>query len=354
LLNIKNGVLCIKLHLVGVVSLDNVHSQLWIRRRCSMEAYIAALISCITSGVFYLIDAIMKKDTYSRASQPMAVSSLFAILPAILLACLAENYNAPDPTVFAKAIAFGSGVLLMIGSWIYFQIVYSDVGECTEVSVFENSSVIMIALFTLFMHTIGIQMYEVITSSQWLGVLIASCALVAIHLCGDRLQLVDWKHRVMLVIFMCFAAADEVTIDWALHLTAGLTAAHSERMAFLAISPYHWAGFSTGILVMLIPVERKEFKVNLSKILASWKLIIFAELVALLAFASMVYGFATGHVAVIAIISGSFPIVVFLGGILLRRKFGFSEEKFPIVQHPWKKGIAILIVILGITLAAWG
>jgi hypothetical protein len=325
-----------------------------LEKELNMEAYIAAIISCFCCGVFYLIDMIMKDCTYNRASQPLAVSSAFALIPAVGIYCISKFFNIPSPTLLPCMIAFCSGTLLMVGSWIYFKIVFSDVGECTEISVFENSSVVMIALFTLIFHSLGFQVHDVIQPSQWLGIGIATIALVAVHQWGDKCQLVDWKHRIMLLVFMCFAALDEMTIDWALHMASEELSNHSERAAFLSISPFHWLGFSTGVLVLLSKKERKEFISDGKQFLAHWKLIVLAELIALVAFGAMVYGFATGHVAVIAIMSGSFPVVVFLGGILLRRKFGFSEELFPVVQHPWKKGIAILVVILGITLAAWG
>jgi hypothetical protein len=356
---VRNGVLYTLFHLVGGMyrwmfqCLDISSFTTSKRGGCQMEAYIAAIISCVTSGVFYLIDAIMKKDTYSRASQPVAISCGFALVPSVALFALCKATSLPQPDTMPMLVAFGSGVLVAFITCIYFQIVYSDAGESTEISVFENSSVIMIALITLVLSAYGIQSHETILSRQWVGIFIAALALIGVHLWGEHLQLVDWKHRLMLILFMSLSAVNEMTIDWALHLTS-TSLDMSQRTAYLVISPYYWLGLSSGVLVLLLPKERKEFLANFYSMMKSWKLIIISELIALIAFGALIYGFAVGHVAVIAVMSGSFPVVVFFGGILLRRKFGFSEKKFPIIKHPWKKGIAILVVILGITLAAWG
>ena len=316
-----------------------------------MEAYIAALVSCFCSGAFYLIDMIMKKDTFTRASQPMFISSASGLIPALLLFIGCAVYGIPSPSVLAIAVAFGSGVLLTLGGWIYFKIIYSNVGECTEVSAFETSSVIAISLITFMLHAFGVRLYEVIQLSQWFGVILTALALVLVHMWGDHIKLVDMKHRLMLILFTVLAAVDEMSIDWVLNLTSGQF--DSQQIAFIAISPYHWMGVVAGVFVLISKKERSEFRQNFKVILRHWRLIVVAELIAAFAFTAKVYGFATGHVAVIAVMAGGFPIVVFFGGILLRRKFGFSEELFPVVKHPWKKGIAILIVILGITLAAW-
>src|SRR3989344_947094 len=127
----------------------------------------------------------------------------------------------------------------------------------------------------------------------------------------------------------------------------------SELGAFLALYPYFWVGMAAGILPIFLPKEWREFRSQLPTILNHWRRIGLAEGFATIAFAAQVASFGGEHVAVADAICGTFPLMAFLGGILLRKAFGFSEEIFPREERPWAKATIIVFVLATITLGIW-
>ena len=213
----------------------------------------------------------------------------------------------------------------------------------------------MITLIIFGMGRAGVMYHDIILSHQWIGVVVGFCGLLMVHLYGDRLELVGWKHRFMLIGFMLFGAGYELLIDRAIHL-ASLSLSHMsnpEQAAYLQISPFFWFGLATGVVAILPGKERRAWSENLPNLKQYWWTVVLAEAFAVIAFGAAVLGFAEGHVAVIALLAGTFPVMVLIAGVVMRRRFGFDEETFPVIQHPIKKTLAIALVITGAVLASW-
>lgn len=275
-------------------------------------AYIAALLSALAMAGVYLTDALMAEDRYNRPSQPLIISSVFSFLPAPLLLLLGWQM----PSCEAATMALLAGIVLMLANWMYFIVLFSDVGEATETALYECASVVAIAFFVGSLNLFNIPYHEEIGILQWIGVGIAVAGLVGMHVLGEKIELVDWKHRIMLLGFMFGGAAYELAIDRAIYLAAQ-SMKNDEQAAFIAVSPFFWAGLSSGIIVLLSKKERTAFRKQWAIILSSWRLILLGEIFALIAFCAVLFGFAKGHLVVVSLLAGSFPVFVFVGEILL-------------------------------------
>lgn len=167
-----------------------------------MDPYLVSIVSAIAMATVYLIDMAMVGDTYTRPSQAMLVSSLAGILPAPLLLLLGWQM----PSLAAALMALCAGIVLMSANWIYFDVVFSDAGEATEVAAFDSGSVFLVAIATALLPRVGIALPDTVLFSQWIGVLIGAFALLGLSVWGDRMEFVTWKHRTMLMAFMALGA----------------------------------------------------------------------------------------------------------------------------------------------------
>ncbi len=298
-------------------------------------------------GAVYLIDTAMVGDTYSKPSQAMAISSVASFLPAPILFLL--DWNMPPPN--AMMVAFAAGVVLMLANWLYFAVLFSDAGEATEIACYENSSVIVIILVTAVLSAFG-WYHDEITAIHYVGIGIGVFGLFALALWGVKIEFVDRRHRLMLIGFMICGGGYEMLADYAMHLAMLSPGIQTPLQAFVSVSPYFWIGLATGVVAIFPKKERKAIRENWSTICRNWKWIVVAEACGLVAFGAMIYSFTVAHVAVVAVVAGAFPVVVFIGGIILRVYFGFSSEKFPEVEQPVKKTLAVSTTIVGAAMAS--
>lgn len=310
-----------------------------------MFAMFSAVVSALSMGLVYLIDMAMVGNTYTRSSQAMLVSSVASFLPVPILFFL--EWDNPPPGAIAVALA--GGVVLMIANWLYFLVIFSDAGESTEVACYENSSVLLIVLATAVLSHFGLY-HETLSVVEYVGIGIGALGLFGLALWTEKLEFVDAKHRAMLIAFVIFAAGYEMMTDWAMHLAMQSPTINTPLQAYLSVSPYFWIGLSTSVVAVFPKNEMAELRKNWATIVGNWRWIAAAEACALIAFGAMVYSFTEAHAAAVAMVAGSFPIIVFVGGIILRRCYGFSSETFPVVEHPVKKTIAVLASIIGAVL----
>ena len=310
-------------------------------------AMCVAVVSALAMGAVYLIDMAMVGDTYSKPSQAMLISSVASFLPAPILFLL--DWNIPPPE--AIVVALVGGFVLMLANWLYFIVLFSDEGECTEIACYENSSILVIVLVTATLSALGYY-HETIFMVQYVGVGLGVIGLLGLALLGvEKIERVCFRHRKMLIGFMILGAGYELLVDYALHLALFSPTIKTPLQAYVSISPFFWFGLFTGVVAIWPKAERDALRENWNVIRSKWKWIVAAETCGLVAFGSMVYSFSVAHVAVVAMIAGSFPIIVFIGGIVLRRSYGFSEEKFPVVDYPAWKTLAIVLTITGAIIA---
>lgn len=308
-------------------------------------SYISALISALAMAGVYLTDMAMAGKTYTRPSQPMLVSSVFSAVPGLVLWFLFNQESSNVLPVEARWMAFGAGMVLMLANWFYFLVLYSDAGECTEVACFESASVLVIALVTFGIGRLGVQLHDSISSQQWLGVIIGAGGLLAVHAYGDKLQFVDWRHRLMLVSFMLLGATYEMLIDRAIYLASVSLkdVENPEQVAFLQVSSFFWFGLTTGIVAILPKHERRAWQKNARNLLSYWWAVLTVEGLAILGFAAAVFGFAKGHVAVVALLAGTFPVLVLIGGSDIATEIWIWGRYFPYYPKSVKKTCGYLV-----------
>jgi multisubunit Na+/H+ antiporter MnhC subunit len=122
-------------------------------------------------------------------------------------------------------------------------------------------------------------------------------------------------------------------------------------MGAISTYPFYWIGLLAGVLPILLKAERKEFQKRFSEFRRKSWVIVATEVLATIAFACQLGGFTGGHVGVIALLTGSFPLAVFFGGILLVRWKLANEEMFPPATDPLRRAILLCALVIGIAIA---
>jgi len=301
-----------------------------------------ALFSAVAMASVYLLDRFMAEETYSRASQPMVISSAFALLPAPLLLLCGWQM----PPWEAALMAIVGGLVITVANWLYFNIQFSEVRDATEIACYESASIVIVITMVGFIHLVFGGFYETIAPHQWLGICIATLGLIFLKVAEGVRSFVGWKHRILLVCFMVFGASYEMLVDRAEHIAGG-----TALQSFVNVTPFYWVGMFSGVGLLLLPKERRAFREQWKGIRSAWKLIVLAEVLALVAFATALYAYAAGHVALVAMLTGCIPIFVLLGEVILRRFGNFSEEVFPKIRMPLRKALVVCIVVAGAVLA---
>lgn len=318
-------------------------------------AQLFALISSVSMAAVVLMDIVMTttgKRTYTRPSQMLAVSNLlgpiFGLIVWLPLWLTQGSVNVPTESIILVTV---SGVILgLVTNGIYFSLMMSEAKDATEICLYDGATPIAVTILLAIGFSLGFPNPEHIRWWQWSGVLLTSVGLALLPLLGGITRLLT-RHRIALIAFMLSQGLYMILFDRACRNAA--SAVGSEMGAFLALYPYFWIGAATGILPIFLPKEWQEFRIQLPTIKRHWRKIVLAELLAAVAFAAQIASFGGEHVAVADAICGAFPLMVFLGGILLRRIFGFSEEIFPLEERPWTKATITIFVLAAIAVGIW-
>lgn len=315
-------------------------------------AYSAAFVGSLAFAAVILTDKIMSGDTYDEdhPMQPLAVSSVLAVIwPWVLY--LWWPYYSPSTSVIWLGLA--SGVTITITNGLYFIALYSPDGETTEVSSWDAASPVAVLALGAALPIAG-----ALTPHQMIGVLMTPIALALLALWSKKATFAHWPYRLLLLAFTVCGGLHMWLLDYAQTLAtesfaaAGL--AQPESASFAAVYPWYWLGMLSGVIpVIVLPGERHGFRQQWPVMRTHWRLIALVEGFAVLAFAAQMYGFAYGHPAVVGTIVCLFPLWIFFGGILLRRVWGYSAEKFPPVEQPIRKFFVVCLVVFGVVLATW-
>jgi uncharacterized membrane protein len=136
-----------------------------------VEWWVAVAMFSITAyASLILIDAIMfRKEVYTTTAQPLIVSALMQFVPWLMYPFVATDFSLWSATT----LAFSSGVVGMLGYWLYFQALKDD-QDAVVISIIWN---LMIALVPVIAFVfIG----EKLGFVQYIGIgLIFTGALVA-------------------------------------------------------------------------------------------------------------------------------------------------------------------------------
>lgn len=320
-------------------------------------AQLLALVSSVSMAGVVLMDIIMTasgKRTYTRPSQMLAVSNLLdPVFGIIVWLPLWIAYDHPTGSISVDSIwmtVIAGAVLGLVANGIYFALMMSEAKDATEITLYDGATPLAVGLLLAIGYGFGFPNPEHIRWWQWVGVFLTSVGLALLPLMGGITKLLR-NHRIALICFMITQALYMIVFDRACRNTA--VAVGSEMGAFIALYPYFWIGMGAGVLPIFLKKEWREFRLQLPTIKSHWRKIVLAELFATVAFAAQIASFGGEHVAVADAICGSFPLMVFLGGILLRRIFGFSKEIFPTEERPWTKAAVITLILLAITMGIW-
>jgi len=315
------------------------------------ESVILSLISMVAFAAVYLGDVLCRDGVYDRRhpSQPLFVSCLSNMLMALPFVAI---FGWPSAPTEAIVLGLTSGIVIAVTNGVYFSLVFSPAGEGTEISLFEA-----LAPWFVVIATILWPMTKTMSDIQKLGVILAPVCILIWHLTGAKVHLTTWKYRLKLVLFSVLSAIHLVLIAQAQEWT---TAYHTQVgtenpgwAGFAGTYPYYWIGMGTGVLVLLSRTERDAFRKQIPTLKKFWAALLGVEAVATLAFCAMIAAMYTEHPAPVSTIVSGFPLLIFGGGILLRRLkwLGADEEKFPLVRRPAFKVLLICLTLACLLLA---
>jgi len=315
--------------------------------------FIYALVSAIALGGVITIDVFFKlHKVYERASQPIIMSSFMSLLTVPIL-FLFDDFQIIGGQ--AAWWAFGGGVLLAIAQAIYMHVIYSKDGDAiadtAEMSVYDSASPALIVLAVLLLPLFGVTHHDSIEPLQLAGgMIVIAGVLVFSWLQASHEIVLRWKYRLALVCFASLVAAylwiEDAAIQQAVLQYPGM----SDTQAYLAVSPYFWIGFGVGILFLLIPRERKAFVARFPRIIRYSWIVLPAELLAIISFWTALASLGDEHIVVTAVITGSYPIFVFIGGMLLRWWHPNAEPAQAKVSEFLLKLFVVLVIITGAAL----
>jgi hypothetical protein len=256
----------------------------------------------------------------------------------------------PIPTESVWLATISGALLGLVANGIYFSLMMSEAKDATEIALYDGATPIPVSLLLAAGYFLGFPNPEHIRWWQWMGVVLTSVGLALMPLLGSITRMFG-RHRVAMIGFIVAQALYMVLFDRA--CSAAVQSGHAELSAFLACYPWFWLGMTAGILPIFLPKEWWEFRSQWPTICQHWRRVGLAEAFATVAFAAQVASFGGEHVAVADALCGTFPMMVFLGGILLRRCFGFSEDVFPREERLWAKTAVIVFVLAAIALGVW-
>ena len=312
------------------------------------------LVASFTMGVVFLLDAFMQlRGVYARASQPIFMSSIFALLPVPILFSLGEVSLIPFKII---VISFFGGVVLMLADWIYLRILYDPQGDTIEdtleLSFYDCGSPILLVLYMGLINLFGFKHYEEMTKDQMLGSLVVIGGVILLSAYGKKKGNVRFKRHIALLVFAISVAGFQLIEDFSISIAMKNDSSMTLKDAFLGITPWFCIGFSSGMGVLLIRKERNHFWNQLPVIFENKKIILFSELIAIISFLATLGSLGSGHVVLVAAVTGSYPVVVLLGGIILRKRHPDMIEFLPSLNYLPVKIIATIAVIYGTTIAA--
>ena len=290
---------------------------------------IYALVSSLTMGSFYIMDMFFEsRGVYSRPSQAMIISSIVPLLSVPIFILSPWWHQVDTSTVLMSLI---SGAFLIWANWFYFLVMFpvdkdkrgtASIESATELSLYEGSTPVIVLVIAVILSQFG--MYQE-TISIWssIAVIMTVASLLGFALSDGYQGFAKWSYRFKLLMFATLASISQLVQDVAVAKAEASGLARIESS--ISVSSFVWLGMFTGVFIIFWKKEGKLFAKQWNHTIKKYIwFVLFAEFVAIGSYAALIGSYAGEHVAVSGAIASSFPIVVFIGGLILQ-EFKINE-----------------------------
>lgn len=305
-------------------------------------------------GLFYIMDMFFEsRGVYSRPSQAMIVSALVPLGSIVFFVPQADFVWLPLNLALLATLA---GTCLIWANWFYFLVMFpvdkdnreaEAVEGATELALYEGTTPALVLILSLAASQWLIYS-DSISLWQGIAVLWTVVGLVLFALADGYQGFSRWSYRFKLIAFALGAAISQLLQDAVVNYLQG-ELGFGTWEAFVSTAPWVWLGMFSGIIIVFWRQEWRHFTHQWHSIIKRYiPLVLLAELIAIGSYAALIGSYTGEHVAVAGAIAASFPIVVFIGGLLLQR-FGVAEgaELAP-TTNLRRKTCLILLTLLGV------
>lgn len=316
--------------------------------------YIFAAISALTMGLFYILDMFFEsRGVYARPAQAMIISSLVPLLSVPFFMLSSAWQLLPTPLLIAAVTA---GACLIWANWFYFLVMFpvdkdnrdADAVEgATELALYEGTTPAVVLMLSLIVSQF-IVYTDTISVGQGLAVILTVFGLVLFATADGYQGFTRWSYRCKLICFAALAAVSQLIQDLVVNYLQS-DYGFTTYEAYVSTASFVWVGMFSGILIAAWRQEGRRFWLQWQKKIKHYIwLVLVAEVIAIASYAALIGSYTGAHVAVSGAIAASFPIVVFIGGLLLQR-WGVQEgSELANTKHLTWKFCLIILTLLGV------